>query len=110
RLPVHQLRERGPRFTIVRDVPYDRPLTTMATFAMCEACAAEYHDPANRRFHAQPTCGRAMNPGIHRGLSARPVRWIRGFIRESGCESGNPSRTRPAWRDESGIPSHLPAA
>jgi hydrogenase maturation protein HypF len=46
----------GPRFTIVRDVPYDRPLTTMAGFTMCEQCAAEYHDPADRRFHAQPTC------------------------------------------------------
>jgi hydrogenase maturation protein HypF len=46
----------GPRFTIVRDVPYDRPFTTMAGFAMCERCAAEYHDPADRRFHAQPTC------------------------------------------------------
>ncbi len=46
----------GPRFTIVRDVPYDRPLTTMAGFAMCPACAAEYHDPADRRFHAQPVC------------------------------------------------------
>jgi hydrogenase maturation protein HypF len=46
----------GPRFTIVRDVPYDRPLTTMSAFAMCERCAAEYHDPADRRFHAQPVC------------------------------------------------------
>ena len=46
----------GPRFTIVRDVPYDRPLTTMAPFTMCERCAAEYHDPADRRFHAQPAC------------------------------------------------------
>jgi hydrogenase maturation protein HypF len=46
----------GPRFTIVRDVPYDRPYTTMAGFAMCARCAAEYHDPADRRFHAQPVC------------------------------------------------------
>jgi hydrogenase maturation protein HypF len=46
----------GPRFTIVRDVPYDRPLTTMSTFAMCPRCAAEYHNPADRRFHAQPLC------------------------------------------------------
>jgi hydrogenase maturation protein HypF len=46
----------GPRFTIVRDVPYDRPLTTMAGFALCAACAAEYHDPGDRRFHAQPVC------------------------------------------------------
>ncbi|MGH3252150.1 MAG: carbamoyltransferase HypF [Trebonia sp.] len=54
----------GPRFTIVRDVPYDRPLTTMAGFAMCERCAAEYHDPADRRFHAQPTCCPACGPGL----------------------------------------------
>jgi hydrogenase maturation protein HypF len=44
----------GPRFTIVRGVPYDRPLTTMAGFAMCAACRAEYEDPGDRRFHAQP--------------------------------------------------------
>ena len=44
----------GPRFTIVRGVPYDRPLTTMAPFAMCPACQAEYDDPEDRRFHAQP--------------------------------------------------------
>jgi hydrogenase maturation protein HypF len=44
----------GPRFTIVRGVPYDRPLTTMAGFEMCRACRAEYEDPADRRFHAQP--------------------------------------------------------
>jgi hydrogenase maturation protein HypF len=54
----------GPRFTIVRDVPYDRPLTTMAGFAMCERCAAEYHDPANRRFHAQPICCPACGPRL----------------------------------------------
>ncbi len=46
----------GPRFTIVRDVPYDRPLTTMADFGMCARCSQEYHDPADRRFHAQPVC------------------------------------------------------
>ncbi len=44
----------GPRFTIVRGVPYDRPLTTMAGFPMCAHCQAEYDDPADRRFHAQP--------------------------------------------------------
>jgi hydrogenase maturation protein HypF len=54
----------GPRFTIVRDVPYDRPLTTMAPFAMCERCAAEYHDPGDRRFHAQPTCCPACGPRL----------------------------------------------
>jgi hydrogenase maturation protein HypF len=54
----------GPRFTIVRDVPYDRPRTTMAPFTMCELCAAEYHDPADRRFHAQPTCCPACGPAL----------------------------------------------
>jgi hydrogenase maturation protein HypF len=54
----------GPRFTIVRDVPYDRPLTTMAPFTMCERCAAEYHDPADRRFHAQPVCCPACGPRL----------------------------------------------
>lgn len=44
----------GPRFTIVRDIPYDRPSTSMAAFRMCPACQAEYDDPLNRRFHAQP--------------------------------------------------------
>lgn len=49
----------GPRYTIVRDIPYDRPFTTMAPFELCPDCAAEYHDPADRRFHAQPNaCAR----------------------------------------------------
>jgi hydrogenase maturation protein HypF len=54
----------GPRFTIVRDVPYDRPATTMAAFAMCADCAREYHDPADRRFHAQPVCCPACGPTL----------------------------------------------
>ncbi len=44
----------GPRFTIVREIPYDRSRTSMSVFAMCPACQAEYDEPANRRFHAQP--------------------------------------------------------
>lgn len=54
----------GPRFTIVKDIPYDRPLTTMAEFPMCPACGAEYHDPLNRRFHAQPVACPECGPKI----------------------------------------------
>jgi hydrogenase maturation protein HypF len=54
----------GPRFTIVRDVPYDRLFTTMAPFEMCQACSREYHDPADRRFHAQPVCCPACGPRL----------------------------------------------
>jgi hydrogenase maturation protein HypF len=44
----------GPRFSITRSVPYDRPNTTMSVFRMCPECNEEYHDPKDRRFHAQP--------------------------------------------------------
>jgi hydrogenase maturation protein HypF len=54
----------GPRFTIVTDVPYDRPATTMAAFPMCTDCGREYTDPADRRFHAQPVCCPRCGPRL----------------------------------------------
>ena len=54
RYPLISCTNCGPRFTIIRDIPYDRPRTSMAAFPMCPACQAEYDDPANRRFHSQP--------------------------------------------------------
>ncbi|PID87162.1 MAG: carbamoyltransferase HypF [Chloroflexi bacterium] len=54
----------GPRFTIIRDIPYDRPHTTMAAFPMCPDCQAEYDDPLNRRFHAQPNACKTCGPQI----------------------------------------------
>ncbi len=54
----------GPRFTIIQDIPYDRPKTTMSVFEMCPECRAEYEDPANRRFHAQPVACPQCGPKI----------------------------------------------
>ncbi len=64
----------GPRYSIVTGVPYDRPLTTMAPFAMCPACRAEYDDPASRRFHAQPNACPQCGPKLQlRDASGRPL-------------------------------------
>ncbi len=64
----------GPRYTIVEDLPYDRPLTTMKIFPLCPDCKSEYEDPGNRRFHAQPVS--CPNCGPHLALwdsTATPV-------------------------------------
>jgi hydrogenase maturation protein HypF len=79
----------GPRFTIVKDVPYDRPLTTMAGFGMCEQCAAEYRDPADRRFHAQPTCCPACGPSLR-------LRGPGGTALSGGALPGEPVRAAAA--------------
>jgi hydrogenase maturation protein HypF len=80
----------GPRFTIVTDVPYDRPNTTMAGFGMCADCAAEYRDPADRRFHAQPVCCPACGPHVAlrdaggRALPGEPMEATRALLRQGG--------------------------
>ncbi len=54
----------GPRYTIIDDVPYDRPKTAMRNFRMCPACQAEYDNPRDRRFHAQPNACRDCGPQV----------------------------------------------
>jgi hydrogenase maturation protein HypF len=54
----------GPRYSIVRNIPYDRPNTTMSAFKMCDKCAAQYTDVADRRFHAQPVACPACGPRV----------------------------------------------
>jgi hydrogenase maturation protein HypF len=88
----------GPRYTITRQIPYDRPLTTMACFRLCERCIAEYENPADRRFHAQPNacpnCGPALAlvsreelgtamPQFERGQdSLKAIREVRRLLRQ----------------------------
>jgi hydrogenase maturation protein HypF len=72
----------GPRFTIIGDIPYDRPNTTMAGFPLCPACDQEYHDPLNRRFHAQPVACPECGPHIwlELGTSTEPVAYAEASL------------------------------
>jgi hydrogenase maturation protein HypF len=77
RYPFINCTQCGPRFTIVRATPYDRPNTTMAAFEMCEACRAEYEDPGDRRFHAEPIACPECGPRLSMRLD-EAARLLRG--------------------------------
>ncbi len=67
----------GPRFTIIDEVPYDRPMTSMRDFPMCPECAAEYGDPSDRRFHAQPDACFVCGPRLYlNGAADAPADWL----------------------------------
>ena len=79
----------GPRYTIIMDIPYDRPFTAMKGFKMCPPCEAEYHDPADRRFHAQPNacwdCGPLVRLWAHAGQEIRagnPIEEARKLLKQ----------------------------
>ena len=76
RYPFTNCTNCGPRFTIIKDTPYDRPNTSMAKFKMCADCEREYNDPADRRFHAQPNACPSCGP--HLLLVDREGRIIEG--------------------------------
>jgi hydrogenase maturation protein HypF len=63
----------GPRFTIIQDIPYDRPKTTMAAFEMCPECYREYQKPLDRRFHAQPVACPVCGPQVWLEIPGRLV-------------------------------------
>ena len=79
----------GPRFTIIQDIPYDRPKTTMRPFKMCPDCQREYDDPLDRRFHAQPNACPVCGPHV----------WLaRGEGRVANCEKREEGDEPPAAR------------
>jgi hydrogenase maturation protein HypF len=73
RYPFINCTQCGPRFTIVEQVPYDRPNTTMSTFPMCAECRREYEDPLDRRFHAEPiacpVCGPELSMPLEQAVA-----------------------------------------
>lgn len=90
RYPFTNCTNCGPRFSIIKSIPYDRDKTTMSKFPMCNECSYEYTDPSNRRFHAQPNacfeCGPKLficdNLGNNISINIDKLLWVQNSLKE----------------------------
>lgn len=73
----------GPRYSIIKAIPYDRPNTTMSGFSLCPDCAREYHDPADRRFHAQPIACPVCGPKLWFQSAGQECREMEGAFQRA---------------------------
>lgn len=87
RYPFTNCTNCGPRYSIVEDLPYDRPRTTMKLFSMCDDCLAEYDSPADRRFHAQPNACPRCGPHLELWDAAGNVRATRDEALRAAAEA-----------------------
>ena len=92
----------GPRYSITRSVPYDRPNTTMASFNLCPDCLGEYHDPRNRRFHAQPNACPVCGPEVQFRIQSSPMGAFEGRLR-SELKAKMPYKKRSNYLRRGGI-------
>lgn len=79
----------GPRFTIIRDLPYDRAKTTMSNFQMCEKCSSEYIDILDRRFHAQPVACNDCGPQYKMYYGKKTIEGTLNIVKKLACLINN---------------------